>query len=203
MIELLEQQSADAFGTVISNLDSESHDKVIVRCKSCGETFSREYIRAYEPHPCGDITQSWYKSIRMEFKRLVPEAKIPSRSRATDAGYDLYSVTNAILKPGHIIKVKTGIALACPSGYYYTIEGRSGLGSRGIIPFRGIIDAGYTGEIIVILRNIGTENHVIESGHRVAQICLQKIVHADITIVDEFSDKLVQRGESGFGSSGH
>lgn len=141
-------------------------------------------------------------NVLMQCKFLAPNAMVPSRSRDTDAGYDLYSVEQIIVPAKSTTKIKTGIALSAPAGFYYTIEGRSGLGAKGIVPFRGIIDAGYTGQVIVILRNDGYDNHEVNVGDRIAQICLHPIIHAHIKVVQEFSDDYNSRGTAGFGSSG-
>ena len=140
--------------------------------------------------------------VRLECKKLTDDAQIPSRSRSTDAGYDLYSVENVTIEPQLTKNIATGIALACPPGYYYTIEGRSGLGIKGIMPFRGIIDAGYTNQVWIVLTNRSNESYEVKSGDRIAQICLHRINHADITVVNEFSPPYDQRGKAGFGSSG-
>lgn len=140
--------------------------------------------------------------VRLECKKLDPNALLPSRSRSTDAGYDLYSIEDCVIDPQLTKNVATGIALACPPGYYYTIEGRSGLGLKGIIPFRGIIDAGYTNQVWVILTNKTHDPYTVHRGDRIAQICLHKINHADITEVINFSPEYDQRGQAGFGSSG-
>jgi len=140
--------------------------------------------------------------VRLECKKLIPEARLPNRSRSTDAGYDLYSIEDAVV-PSQLTKnIATGIALACPPGYYYTIEGRSSLGLKGIIPFRGIIDAGYTNQVWVILTNRSNEDYNIRKDDRIAQICLHRIEHIDITEIEDFSSPYSQRGEAGFGSSG-
>jgi len=165
--------------------------------------------------------------IELECVLLSASAKVPYKSRSTDAAYDIYSSVDAILPPKlnlstfdrlcNIIKkvfgteqkivpsevnVPTGIALSCPSGYYYTIDGRSGLGFKSIEPFRGVIDAGYTGELMVLLRNYGNEEYHIKKGDRIAQICLHEVIEANIKLVDSFSDEYVLRGTAGFGSSG-
>jgi dUTPase len=77
------------------------------------------------------------------------------------------------------------------------------LGVKGIVPFRGIIDAGYTGQVMVVLRNGTDKPHRVEKYDRVAQICLHQMEHADIVVVDEFSYEYNQRGTAGFGSSGN
>lgn len=166
-------------------------------------------------------------TIRLECVKLDPSAKIPYKERQTDAAYDIYSNIDAILPPriklsllnrvmnlvGKLFQkdnsvipsetnIPTGIALSCPAGYYYTIDGRSGLGFKLIQPFRGVIDAGYTGQIMVLLQNSGNEPYKIKKGDRIAQLCIHRIIDANIEVVENFSDDYVLRGTAGFGSSG-
>ncbi len=163
-------------------------------------------------------------SVTLEVKLVHPQAKIPYRKRTTDASYDIYSVEDKELAPGCATIVHTGIHISAPPGYYYTIDGRSSLWLRGIEPNRGIIDATYTGEIIVSLVNFSPQSYLnriinkvlfllgssarvgpvykIKSGDRIAQITLHKQYHASFKIVSEFSAEYNQRGVNGFGSSG-
>ena len=140
--------------------------------------------------------------IRMEIKLIHPDARIPTRTRTTDAGYDIYSVENVSLRPGHATIVHTGICLSAPPGFYYTIEGRSGLWSKGIVPNRGLIDSTYCGEVVVSLVNFSDEPFPIEAGHRIAQILLHRQHDADFAEVLDFSPAYNQRGTNGFGSTG-
>ena len=140
--------------------------------------------------------------VRLECKLLSKHAQYPKRSLSTDAGYDISSIEQIIISAGCVAQVSTGIALSSPPGFYYSIDGRSSLWMRGIVPFRGIIDATYTGPLIVVLMNTSNEDYQIEPGDRIAQCVINRITHCDITIVDEFSPCYNQRGEAGFGSSG-
>jgi dUTP pyrophosphatase len=140
--------------------------------------------------------------VRLEVRFLTEDARLPFRKRTTDAGYDLYSIEDVILTPKCSTVVHTGIQIAAPPGYYYTIEGRSSLWLVGIVPTRGIIDATYTGEVIVSLVNTTDEPYEVKSGVRVAQLILHKQFHAVFDIVSEFSPCYNQRGDNGFGSTG-
>ena len=140
--------------------------------------------------------------IRMEIQRMSADAKIPSRSRTTDAGYDLYSIEEKTLAPGVATIVRTGIKLSAPPGYYYTIEGRSSLWSKGIFPNRGVIDATYCGEIVVSLVNVNPQPYVVNSGDRIAQILIHEQHSAYFDEVTEFGPEYNVRGLNGFGSSG-
>lgn len=128
--------------------------------------------------------------------------KMPFRKRVTDAGYDLYAAEVAELIPGRATMVRTGIKIAAPPGFYYTIEGRSSLWMQGIFPNRGIIDATYCGHVVVSLVNVTGETFSIDLHDRIAQLILHRQYDANFVVVDEFSSAYNQRGEDGFGSSG-
>lgn len=164
--------------------------------------------------PCDNEYANVPDKVRMEVRLIHAQAKLPFRSRNTDAGYDIYSVENVTLPPrsgwgwkfwrrqsGTVI-IKTGIQISAPPGYYYTIEGRSSLWSRGVFPNRGIIDSTYCGEVVVSLVNVNDTPFDVNVGDRIAQIILHKQYDAQFDIVEEFSDVYNQRGTAGFGSTG-
>lgn len=128
--------------------------------------------------------------------------KMPYRGRATDAGYDLYAAEAACIPPGRAKMVRTGIIIAAPPGYYYTIEGRSSLWMKGIFPNRGIIDATYCGQVVVSLVNVTDSEFKIQCHDRIAQIILQRQYDAKFVPVEQFSAEYNQRGLNGFGSTG-
>jgi dUTP pyrophosphatase len=127
---------------------------------------------------------------------------MPFRKRVTDAGYDIYAAEEAVLQPGRATIVRTGIIIAAPPGFYYTIEGRSSLWMQGIFPNRGIIDATYTGQVVVSMVNVTDKPFKVNLHDRIAQIILHRQYDANFVLVDEFSKTYNQRGEDGFGSSG-
>lgn len=139
---------------------------------------------------------------RVEWKSLREGGKQPSRKRDTDAGYDLYAVDNVMIPVGGMEMVSTGVAIATLPGYYYTIDGRSGLNGKGIIVVRGIIDATYTGEIFAVIINLSNAPYQIHKGDRVAQMILHQQVHARFCEVEEWGADYEQRGTDGWGSSG-
>lgn len=141
-------------------------------------------------------------TVNMEVKLEHEKAKLPFRKRETDAGYDIYSVEQLTLPPNRATIVRTGIHIAAPPGFYYTIEGRSSLWMKGIFPNRGIIDATYTGEVVVSLVNVNEGPFSIDVGDRIAQIILHRQYDADFKVVKEFSPCYDERGTDGFGSSG-
>ena len=114
----------------------------------------------------------------------------------------MYSVQEVIIPTGRTCIVQTGIQLAVPIGWYYTIDGRSGMWSKGILAYRGIIDSGYIGECVIALQNTSESDYLIKSGDRIAQIILHRAFEMDITTVEEFTDGYNHRGTNGFGASG-
>lgn len=141
-------------------------------------------------------------NIILQCKLLSPDAKAPTKNRSGDAGWDLYSNMFIQIPPRSFVNIPTDIALSAPEGYYYTIEGRSGLGAKQILPFRGIIDSGYTGCLKVLLHNLSDQPYEVLKHDRIAQICIHKIEEVQIVLVDEFTSEYVTRGTAGFGSSG-
>lgn len=139
---------------------------------------------------------------RLECVLFHPSATLPSRSRTGDAGLDIASIEDKIIPAGGTATIRTGIKLATKPGIYYTIEGRSSLWSLGIVPWRGVIDAGYTGEVIVILMNTSSEDYAVSSRDRIAQIILHHTLDCDVVIVNDFSPEYNERGTNGFGSTG-
>lgn len=144
-------------------------------------------------------------AIRSEIKFLHEDAQEPRRTRATDAGYDISSIEDAIIEPHGTANIQTGIALAVPPGFYYTVDGRSSMAMNGVIPFRGIIDSGYSGPLMVALMNFSDIPYEIHKGDRIAQVILHKQYDMDMTVIEDFSPEYSSRGDdgqAGFGSTG-
>ena len=137
----------------------------------------------------------------LEIKKLDPSATIPTRSNRTDAGYDLYALEDLEIGPHNQKLVKTGISMAIPKGYVGLIWPRSGLAHKhGLDVFAGVIDAGYRGDIGVILYNSKLDHYKVNKGDRVAQILLQKIESFELVEVSELNK--TDRDADGFGSTG-
>jgi dUTP pyrophosphatase len=140
--------------------------------------------------------------VRIEVLKRNEEAIIPWRVRYTDAGYDVHSLIDINIAPGDVVDIDTGMSVVAPEGYYFTVEGRSSMYKSGVVPFRGIIDSGYTGPMIVSLMNVGKKGYHISRGDRIAQLVLHELIQADFVQVDKISDTYNIRGNQGFGSSG-
>ena len=142
----------------------------------------------------------------IKVKKLTSTAIVPTKSRKTDAGYDLYADEDVAIYPEQTKLISTGIAFAIPDGYAGLIWDRSGLGSKGIHRHAGVVDSSYRGEVKVCLSNSLSGHHSAENiyfiskGDRIAQILFQKVPHFDLVETEELDD--TDRGSSGFGSSG-
>lgn len=139
--------------------------------------------------------------MELPIKRLRADAQMPTYAKADDAGLDLYSCEEAVLEVGERVIVPTGIALAVPTGHAGLIWPRSGLSAKhGIDVLAGVIDAGYRGEVGVVLLNTGKKKVALPKGSRIAQLLIQPAMHATLKEVSQLPES--HRGEGGFGSSG-
>lgn len=136
----------------------------------------------------------------LPIQKLHPQAKVPTRAYEHDAGLDLTTVEEGVLKPGEGRIFKTGLAVAIEPGYVGLIWDRSSMGKRGVKTLGGVIDSGYRGEIGVILWNLSKEDQVIQPGERIAQLLIQTIATPQTQEVQTLST--TDRGAGGFGSSG-
>jgi dUTP pyrophosphatase len=142
--------------------------------------------------------------VELSFAKLVPEARLPSRAHAGDAGLDLHAVEAAHLQPGERAGVGTGLSVAVPAGHAGLVLPRSGLAAKhgiALVNAPGLIDPGYRGELRVLLLNTDrSEPFEIEPGDRIAQLLLVPFVAADAVEASGLDE--TQRGLAGFGSSG-
>ncbi|MCI0489487.1 MAG: dUTP diphosphatase [Blastocatellia bacterium] len=142
--------------------------------------------------------------IEIAIKLLDKGIALPRYQHAGDAGLDLPSRIDCVLQPGERALIPTGIAVAIPRGYAGFVMIRSGLAARhGIacVNSPGLIDAGYRGEIVIIMLNTDrNEPFHIKRGDRIAQLVIQKVVEATVVEVDELDE--TSRGAGGFGSTG-
>lgn len=136
--------------------------------------------------------------------RLDPGLPLPSQANPADAGYDLYSRVETRLAPGQRQAVPTGVAIALPEGYAAFIHPRSGIALKagiGMVNPPGTVDAGYRGELQVILINHDpAETFDIRRGDRIAQLVVQRVESVCWVEAAELPDS--SRGIAGFGSSG-
>ena len=132
---------------------------------------------------------------------LDNNAKVPTKANPNDAGFDLYSVLDAVIPPKQRKTVRTGIAIQMPDHLAGLIWPRSGLSvKQGIDVLAGVVDSGYRGEIMVCLYNTSDEVVGINTGDRIAQIIFQEVPRVTMEVHDTLGSS--QRGDNGFGSSG-
>ena len=136
-------------------------------------------------------------------RRLRDDAIVPSRAYPGDAGLDLAACERVELGPGERATVATGLAVAVPLGYAGFVQPRSGLAAEHgltILNTPGLIDAGYRGELRIVLHNSDrTTPFVVEPGMRIAQLVVLPIANLDLVEVEELPQS--ERGVRGFGSS--
>jgi len=129
---------------------------------------------------------------------------MPSYAKPGDAGADIYSAIDITIEPGMRALVPTGIAIALSDGYAAFVHPRSGLAIKygvGLVNAPGTIDAGYRGEICVIVINHDQgESFEIKRGDRIAQLVFQRVERAEFVAVEELPGS--SRSDAGFGSSG-
>ena len=149
------------------------------------------------------MTDDGAEPVRLAVRRLHPQARLPAHAHAGDAGADLVTVEALRVGPGERVAAPTGLAVAIPPGWVGLVHPRSGLARRHgltVANAPGTIDAGYRGEVQVLLVNLGTEAVDLAVGDRVAQLLLQRVARIEAVEVDTLDD--TARGAGGFGSSG-
>ena len=141
--------------------------------------------------------------IELPIVRLREDARIPERAYSGDAGLDLSTCEPLRLEPGERAVVSTGLAVAIPEGFAGFVQPRSGLAARhgiAVVNSPGLIDAGYRGEIRVVLLNTDRESaFVAEAGDRIAQLVVLPVPELELLELDELPAS--ERGVRGFGSS--
>jgi dUTP pyrophosphatase len=142
--------------------------------------------------------------VRLEVTRLAAAATLPTRAYDGDAGLDLYAAEAARLEPGERTAVGTGIAVAVPPGHAGLVLPRSGLAARhgvALVNAPGLIDAGYRGELRVLLLNTDrAATFEVAVGDRIAQLLI--VAFAAVSIAELDSLDATERDRRGFGSSG-
>jgi dUTP pyrophosphatase len=137
-------------------------------------------------------------------KRLDASVPLPSYAKAGDAGADLATRIDFTIQPGERMLVPTGISIALPNGYVALVHPRSGLAIKhgiSMVNTPGTVDAGYRGELQVILINHDLTQPVsFKKGDRIAQLVIQKVEHAQFVEVENLPGS--ERSADGFGSTG-
>ncbi|CAB4638589.1 unannotated protein [freshwater metagenome] len=143
-------------------------------------------------------------SVQVLITRLDPEVPLPRYAKGGDAGADIVSRIDISLAPGERALVPTGIAIALPDGYVALVHPRSGLAIKHgvtMVNSPGTVDAGYRGELQIILINHDKSESVsFKRGDRIAQLVIQKVERAEFVEVEDLPGS--GRGSGGFGSTG-
>jgi len=128
-------------------------------------------------------------------------AYMPERAHSTDAGLDIRSRCDRLIKAHTSSVFKTGVHVQLPHGTAGLLVSKSGLNVKHGITSTGLIDEGYTGEIAVKLYNNSDEDYVVKAGDKISQLVIFPVMYADVKQVQELEGN-TERGDSGFGSSG-
>ena len=140
----------------------------------------------------------------LEIKLLSEDAIIPVRAHTTDSGMDLFSLEDYEVKPFTSKLIKTGVAINLPVNYEGSVRPKSGITTKtGLRVQYGTVEAGYTGELGVMVDNIKGHKEVIKKGQKIAQLVVNPVAYPKPLVVDEFTiNGDSERGENGFGSTG-
>lgn len=142
------------------------------------------------------------QTVEIKFQKLHPDAQVPSYAHIGDAGADVYSVVEVTLQQGDRAAIPTGLAVDIPLGYEIQVRPKSGLALKhgiAVLNSPGTVDAGYRGEIQVIVINLGKEAYTFAKGQKIAQLVLKPVIQAQY-IEGELGTS--DRGSGGFGSTG-
>ena len=142
------------------------------------------------------------QTIEIKFQKLHPDAQIPSYAHIGDAGADVYTVTEVTVAPQKRAAIPTGLAVDIPIGYEIQVRPKSGLALKHgitVLNSPGTVDAGYRGEIQVIVINLGDEAYTFTKGQKIAQLVLKPVIQANY-VEGELGTS--DRSIGGFGSTG-
>lgn len=137
------------------------------------------------------------------FKKLNPQAIVPSRATELSSGLDLCSLSKADVSYGSVTEIHTGLALELDHGWEGQVRPRSGLARKHgitVVNTPGTVDSDYRGELIVLLTKLTPGNYTISPKERIAQLVISQVAYPKIIVLNELSE--TDRGVNGFGSSG-
>ena len=138
--------------------------------------------------------------IKIKVKKLTQSAILPKYAHESDAGMDLFSDEDLILKSGERKLVSTGISLEFPEGFVALVWDKSGIANKGIKTMGGVIEHTYRGEYKIILLNTSEEDYFIKKGDKICQLLIQPIITAEVEEAEKLSE--TARGSGAFGSTG-
>ncbi|MFH1508787.1 MAG: dUTP diphosphatase [bacterium] len=138
---------------------------------------------------------------KLKFKKLKDDVKLPSYANPGDAGMDIYSLEDKVLKPGERYAFQVGFTTEFSDDFVVLIKDKSGLAAKsGITILAGVIDSGYRGEYGIVMLNTGDQPHEVRQGDKIAQMLIMPLVTAEIEEDLNLGDS--ERGKGGFGSTG-
>jgi len=140
--------------------------------------------------------------MHLRVKKINPGAKLPAYSHPGDAGMDLFAAEDVVLGPAEVKAVPTGVKMAIPEGHVGLIWDKSGVSLQGVHRLAGVVDAGYRGEVKVVMVNLGKKPYFFKQGQKVAQMLIQPVVPVEVVDVGQDELENTSRGEGGFGSTG-
>lgn len=138
--------------------------------------------------------------MELKVKKIHPAAKLPAYGHPGDAGLDLFSCGESELAPGEVKAIPTGLEMAIPPGHVGLVWDKSGLSLEAVHRLAGVVDAGYRGEVRVVLANLGRRPFKISQGMKIAQMLVQPVQSVKVTEADTLD--ATSRGRGGFGSTG-
>lgn len=137
----------------------------------------------------------------IKFQKILDEAVIPHYAHTGDAGMDIFSAEEMVIKAGERKNIRTGLKMEMTDGFVGLVWDKSGLALKnGIKTMAGVIDACYRGEIGIVLANLSDQDYKIEKGQKIAQMLIQKIERAEIEEAQKLGE--TKRADGGFGSTG-
>ena len=139
----------------------------------------------------------------LRFRKVHPDAVLPSYAHPSDAGMDVRSVDDLVIAPGRRALVHTGLVMLLPPMYEAQVRPRSGLALKSgvtVLNPPGTIDSGYRGEVGVILANFGEADFQVKKGDKIAQVVIAPVTQPEIVETTEVDE--TDRGAGGFGSTG-
>lgn len=138
--------------------------------------------------------------MELKIKRIHKDAKLPHYGHKGDAGLDIFSTINCVLRKREVKAIPTGIKVAIPEGYVGLIWDKSGVSLEGVHRLAGVVDSGYRGEVKIVMANLSDEPFSIAKGMKIAQLLIQPVVEVEVIEVEDL--EATPRGENGFGSTG-
>ena len=147
------------------------------------------------------ISEEICRRTNSKFRVMLDQgAKMPTKAHDTDAGFDIYTPRAFTILRGAYATINTGVHIEIPKGYVGFLKSKSGLNVKHGVTGEGVIDAGYTGSIVVKLNNNGSNPLRFAEGEKIIQIVFLPIPRVELELTDSF--EATERGNNGFGSSG-